>query len=108
MKNGLALFQEIYFYGPQIDDAFMAESKETLNGLQEINLFGTGLTDEGLKHLAEVQSLTTVRIAQKGLTPEGIDAFREALPNVTIAAVGEAGWSFIKPWGGATGSSTMP
>ena len=108
VKDGLPLFQEIYLYGPEINDEFMTRAKTTLNGLQELNLFGTALTDAGLKQLAEVQSLTTVRIAQEGLTPEGIDAFRQALPNVTIAAVGEAGWEFIKPWGGAVAITPMP
>ena len=86
----------------------MAKAKTTLDGLQELNLFGTGLTDKGLEYLADVKSLTMVRIAQEGLTPEGIDKFREAIPNLTLAIVGDAGWTFIKPWGGATGSSTMP
>ena len=96
------------FYGQDINDDFMARSKATLNGIQEINLFGTGVTDVGLKHLQEVKSLTALRIALANVSPEGLDQLRKALPNVTIAVVGEAGWNFTKPWGGTNAVTTMP
>ncbi|MGH9875811.1 MAG: hypothetical protein ACRD9S_25440, partial [Pyrinomonadaceae bacterium] len=108
VKNGLPLFQEIYLYGPDINDAFMSRAKTTLNGLAELNLFGTGVTDEGLKHLQEVKTLTALRIAAAKVSPEAIDRLRQALPNVAIAVSGEAGWHFITPSGVAADITPMP
>lgn len=108
VKNGLAFFQELYMYGPDINDEFFARSKKTLNGLEELNLFGAGVTDKGFKHLHDVKSLKAVRIASTNISPEAIDAFRQALPNVTVMVAGETGWKFIKPWGSAHDVTTMP
>jgi hypothetical protein len=108
VKSGMKYFQEIYLYGPDINDAWMARSKTTLNGLQEINLFGAGITDAGLKDLQDVKSLTTLRIAATEVSPGAIAAFQKAMPNVTVAVAGETGWSFIKPWGGKADITPMP
>jgi hypothetical protein len=66
------------------------------------------VTDEGLKQLADVKSLVMVRIAAGKVSPEAVAKFQKALPNVSVAMVGEAGWHFITPAGDEADMTPMP
>jgi len=55
-----------------------------LSKLRELDLSSSDLSDVGLKELAVLKELTTLKIGFTKTTPEGEAALRKALPKVTI------------------------
>ena len=55
-----------------------------LTGLTELDLSGTPINDEGLRHLYGLTQLRTLRLINTEATAAGIEELRKKLPNVTV------------------------
>ncbi|MFN9914279.1 MAG: hypothetical protein ACK53L_16945 [Pirellulaceae bacterium] len=52
--------------------------------MRELNLAGTQIDDEGIVQLAALPALTSVSIANSGVSYEGIDKLKEAKPDLEV------------------------
>ena len=52
--------------------------------LNTLNLDGTEITDEALRHLRSMSTLRTLSVLRTDVTEEGIKQLRRALPGCTI------------------------
>ena len=52
--------------------------------LKTLDLRGTHVTDDGLDNLAAIDSLEFVTLQQSGVSPEGVERLRKALPKAEI------------------------
>lgn len=76
-----------------VDDAKLAELAPHLAALPhliDINLFGTDITDEGLKHLKNLQFLQRLELAETEVTENGARALQKAIPECNISYSGRA------------------
>ena len=55
-----------------------------LKKLQTLNLYGTEITDAGLKNLASIKSLKQVTLFMTKATPAGAKALTDAIPGVQV------------------------
>jgi hypothetical protein len=55
-----------------------------LRDLDFLNLDGSPITNEGLKHLYPIKTLTTVYLSNTKVTQQGVDDLKRALPNADI------------------------
>jgi hypothetical protein len=49
-----------------------------------LNLKGTKVTDRGLNRLRPLKALKSLDLTETGVTDEGADAIRKALPGATV------------------------
>jgi hypothetical protein len=49
-----------------------------------INLDDTKVTDEAIEKLADLAKLRWIGLVRTGVTPEGVENLRKALPNCTV------------------------
>jgi Leucine-rich repeat (LRR) protein len=71
-----------------IDDEALA----TLTGfpsLRYLDLSGTGVTDEGLEHLASLKGLEDLDLFATNVTADGVASLRQALPECSVSWDGE-------------------
>ena len=59
-------------------------TKADLTRVREIYLFGTKITNSGLKELAKMQSLIAIALIGTKVTRAGVDELKKALPKCTI------------------------
>ena len=107
-KQNMAMFFELYLVGEGIDDLVLAESIDSLAGLRELALFGTGVTNFGLQLLSDVASLHTIRIAGGETTRAGVERLRGKLPHATIVLQERGGWWLRGPAGRGVTLRNMP
>ena len=55
-----------------------------LPALEQLNLYGTNITDEGLKQLASFKNLSVIYLRKTKVTANGIEQFKKERPNITI------------------------
>ena len=60
------------------------ECLQHLGGFWELNLHGTEITDEGLRHLPGLANLRTLTLTETRVTPEDVEELRKALPDCHI------------------------
>lgn len=80
LKNLQQLFIN---YNPQLTDKGIAHL-QAMHSLTELRLGSTGITDAGLKYLYGLQKLKKIELLETKVTPAGIAALQQALPNCQI------------------------
>ncbi len=55
-----------------------------LKNLESLNLYGTMITDESVRHLAQLTGLKRVYLWDTKFTHEGVAELQEALPELEI------------------------
>jgi hypothetical protein len=55
-----------------------------LPALEVVNLYGTGVTDAGLQHLANLKHLKKIFLWQSKVTENGAKQLRAAIPGVEV------------------------
>ncbi|MFT5131184.1 MAG: hypothetical protein ACI8W8_004820 [Rhodothermales bacterium] len=55
-----------------------------LEGLKQLSIYATRITDAGLEHLKGLKLLNYVDVSHTKVTPEGVAALKAALPNANI------------------------
>lgn len=59
-------------------------SLKGMKELQVLNLYGTPIGDEGLKHLETLTGLKNLTLKRTAVTAAGVSALRKVLPNCSI------------------------
>ena len=67
---------------------------KNLPNLEQVNLYGTNITDKGLIALSQCPNLKVIYLWQTKTTAVGIAQLKKALPNVQIDT---GGFQFAKP-----------
>lgn len=81
--KGLAALKSLSIWSNKITDAGL-EHLKGLGELEELQIGSYWITDVGLMHLTGLTNLQLVRLHCTEVTDEGMDKFREALPNCEI------------------------
>ncbi|MEX0612290.1 MAG: hypothetical protein WD229_09225 [Pirellulales bacterium] len=83
----LAIFKnlaELNLYGSKITDAGLKRVADSLPKLRKLDLRSTGITVAGLDHLEKLSELRELSLAHTKVTEEDVFALRRALPNCRI------------------------
>ena len=66
-----------------LDDG-VRDGRPKLPRLEYLNVYGTKVSDEGMKALAGIETLRSLYVWQTGVTAEGIAALKRSLPRVAV------------------------
>ncbi len=89
-SSGLANFKDarhlriVYLTETKIGDAALVNFKNSKEQLRNLDLLGTEVTDEGLKHLAIFTKLERLDLRKTKVTKAGIEYLQEKLPQCKI------------------------
>jgi internalin A len=78
--------RELSLRDAYLDDPDKVEDLSGLTELRKLNLYNTRISDEGLTHLYGLENLEALYLDEgnNNVTPEGLDALREAIPGLEV------------------------
>lgn len=82
--TALKKLKSIDVHGCRSLSAAAADYLVQMPALEEINIAETNFDDDGLMKLAELENLKVVSIGQTGVTPGGIESFKEKRPDCKV------------------------